>query len=541
MPRRRTYSAYSSYYGREKQRRLPSPLPYLVIALVAGAGLAYFHLVEFKSIQGKVSNAYTGAPMQGVAISVQTASTSPSAATDGMSTPGATPLVLSASILTATTAADGVFAIERLPPDPVLSVAMDGFASQTMPVAGKGSVDIKLVPNVLTGRVVAVDGNPVVGASVWAGTARTLTGADGGYVLKDIPEERRLVVKAPGYISNEVQFGLVVTQNVTLEPFVARAVYLNPDTIATPGKLQQLLDMVDRTELSAVVIDVKADNSGLVLYDSKLPDVQTMGVVNRLIPDLSGLLAMLEAKKIYTIARLPVFWDQAATAAKPEWALKSKKAPGQPWLDASGTRWANPYMAEVWDYNIALAKEVAQRGFSEVQFDFAQFPSDGDLDDIDFGPAQAGRRRVEAIGGFLDKAYSELSPLGVYVGCNLLASSALDEGDIGIGQDMKMVASHVDYVCPTIYPAYFGSGYFGFPKPVEHPGDVVAQTLKAGAARVAGTGARIRPWLQDFSVRMQYDAPHVRAQIDAAEQNGALGWMLWNFGNVYTAGALKGP
>ena len=538
MPRRRTYSAYSSYYGREKQRRVPSPLPYLLVALLAGAGLAYYHLVEFKSIQGKVSNAYTGAPMPGVAISVQTASTSPST-TPGTS--GATPVVFVASVMTTTTDANGAFSIERLPPDPVLSVAMDGFAEQTMPVAGKGSVDIKLVPNVLTGRVVGADGKPVVGASVWAGTARTLTQADGGYVLKDLPEERKLVVKAPGYISNQVQFGLVVTQDVTLEPFVARAIYLNADTIATPGKLQQLLDMVDRTELSAVVIDVKADNSGLVLYDSQLPDVQGMGVINQLIPDLSGLLAMLEGKKIYTIARLPVFWDQAATSAKPEWALKSKKAPGQPWLDGAGKRWANPYMSEVWDYNISLAKEVAQRGFNEIQFDFAQFPSDGELDDIDFGPAQAGRKRVDAIGGFLEKAYSELSPLGVYVGCNLLASSALDQGDIGIGQDMKMVASHVDYVCPTIYPAYFGSGYFGFPKPVEHPGDVVGQTLKAGVARMAGTGAKIRPWLQDFSVRVHYDAPHVRAQIDAAEQNGAVGWMLWNFGNVYTAGALKGP
>jgi hypothetical protein len=506
-----------------------------LVALLAGAGLAYFHFVEFKSLQGKVSNAYTGAPMAGVGISVQTVSLT------SATTPGTTPLARPASVVTATTGADGAFSIEKLPPDPVLSVAVDGFASQQMSLADKGSVDIKLVPNVLTGRVVSADGKPVDGASVWAGTARTLAGDDGGYMLKDIPAERKLVVKAPGYLSNEVQFGLVVTQDVTLEPFVARAIYLNADSIATPGKLQALLDMVDRTELSAVVIDVKADNSGLVLYDSKLPEVQSMGVVNQLIPDLSGLLATLEGKKIYTIARLPVFWDQAATSAKPEWAIKSKKAPSQPWLDGSGKRWANPYIADVWNYNIALAKEVAGRGFNEVQFDFAQFPSDGDFEDLDFGPAQAGRKRVDAIGGFLERAYNELSPLGVYVGCNVLASSALDQGDIGIGQDMKMVASHVDYICPTIYPAFFGSGYFGFPKPVEHPGEVVAQTMKAGAARLAGSPARIRPWLQDFSVRMQYDAPHVRAQMDAAEQNGAVGWMLWNFGNVYTAGALKGP
>src|SRR5262249_2475024 len=160
-----------------------------------------------KSIQGKVSNAYTGAAMSGVAISIQTASTPPSTTPVAPGTPVTTTLVLAASVMTATTDANGQFAIEKLPPEPGLSVSADGFASQTMPVEGKGSVDIKLVPNVLTGRVTGTDGKPVAGASVWAGTARTLTGPDGAYVLKDIPEERKLVVKAPGYISNEVQFG----------------------------------------------------------------------------------------------------------------------------------------------------------------------------------------------------------------------------------------------------------------------------------------------------------------------------------------------
>ena len=72
-------------------------------------------------------------------------------------------------------------------------------------------------------------------------------------------------------------------------------------------------------------------------------------------------------------------------------------------------------------------------------------------------------------------------------------------------------------------------------------GEIVAHTLKTGMPRIAASAAKFRPWLQDFSARVKYDVPQVRAEIDAAEQNGAVGWMLWNFGNVYTAGALKGP
>lgn len=44
------------------------------------------------------------------------------------------------------------------------------------------------------------------------------------------------------------------------------------------------------------------------------------------------------------------------------------------------------------------------------------------------------------------------------------------------------------------------------------------------------------PILEEFMDRAQ-----VRAEIDAAEQNGGVGWMLWNFGNTYTDAALKRP
>src|SRR5207244_4994710 len=133
----------------------------------------------------------------------------------------------------------------------------------------------------------------------------------------------------------------------------------------------------------------------------------------------------------------------------PEWALKSKKAPGQVWVDAYGKRWSNPYVPEVWDYNIAIAKEVAARGFNEIQFDNVQFPSDGQLDDIDYGPAQAGKRRVDAISGFLAKANRELSPMGVYVACNVLGLVPFVSDDMGVGQHFEEVAANTDSVCPA--------------------------------------------------------------------------------------------
>jgi hypothetical protein len=66
--------------------------------------------------------------------------------------------------------------------------------------------------------------------------------------------------------------------------------------------------------------------------------------------------------------------------------------------------------------------------------------------------------------------------------------------------------------------------------------------MQHATTRLANSGAKVRPWLQDFTVQnVPYDAVKVRGEIDASEQNGAAGWMLWNFGNTYTEAALKGP
>lgn len=533
MSRRSGSSNYSGYYSsyskRDAGRRLPNPLPYLVVALLAAGGLAYFHYFAFKSLSGKVTNAYSGAPMPAVEVRVRAGGEQ-----------GASPQA-SASVTTTTTP-DGTFHFPRVPDIPIVSINVDGFAPEAITATGKTNLEIALVPNTLSGKIVGPDGKGIPRARIFAGNATTVAGDDGSYFIKDLPSDRKLVVKSAGYLANTVSFDKVNALDVTLEPFTARAIYINADSAATPGTLQRLMDMLDRTELNAVVIDVKADSTGVVLYSSKLPLVQELDTARAIIPDLPGLLQTLKDKKVYTIARLSVFWDQAATISRPEWALKSKKAPGQVWVDSYQKRWANPYLPAVWDYNIAIATEVAGMGFNEVQFDNLQFPSDGELDDIDFGPAAEGKKRVDAISSFLDNAYTALSPLGVYVGANVFGLTAYVSDDMGVGQSFEAIAQRTDFICPTIYPSQFADGFNGYEKPAEVPGNIVGEAVKQGLSRFSPkTIARLRPWLQDFSGAVEYDAVKVRAEIDGAEQNGATGWMLWNLRNTYTEAALKQP
>ena len=37
----------------------------------------------------------------------------------------------------------------------------------------------------------------------------------------------------------------------------------------------------------------------------------------------------------------------------------------------------DPYSEDVWRYNIDIARELQDRGFDEIQFDYIRFPSDG--------------------------------------------------------------------------------------------------------------------------------------------------------------------
>jgi len=53
-------------------------------------------------------------------------------------------------------------------------------------------------------------------------------------------------------------------------------------------------------------------------------------------------------------------------------------ATGKPWRDYRGGIWLDPYNAGVAQYIAALAGDLADKGFDEVQLDYVRFFSDGD-------------------------------------------------------------------------------------------------------------------------------------------------------------------
>jgi hypothetical protein len=317
-----------------------------------------------------------------------------------------------------------------------------------------------------------------------------------------------------------------------------KGIYVSSYWAGKPDLLQKMLTIADTTEINAFVVDVK-DDLGKAVYNCDVPMARSLGLVDARIPDIDALIATLREHDITPIARLVCFNDNALANARPELAIKSSK--GGLWKDSSGPNgrsYTDPYNHEVWDYLVQIAEDVAKHGFREIQFDYVRFPAQGPVKEAVY-PDANGMSMADAITGFLAYARERLEPLGVWVSADLFGMTLRVTNDQGMGQILEQVARNVDIVCPMVYPSHYTDGFYGLDSPEKSPYELVTAALKDASRRMGGTGAMVRPWLQDFSLRVTYGVAEVKAQIKAAEEQGYTEWMLWDPGLNYTMGALR--
>jgi hypothetical protein len=325
------------------------------------------------------------------------------------------------------------------------------------------------------------------------------------------------------------------------KPAAVRGIYLNAWAAGSKRRRAQLQALAAESEINAFVIDVK--EGGEVSYRSGVALARAIGADQPYIRDPRGMLAELRAAGVYPIARIVVFKDPVLAAQRPDWAIQD--ADGSLWQDNKGEHWVDPYNREVWDYNIALAREAVLLGFSEVQWDYVRFPDVPArfMRDAVF-PARAGRSRPQAIRDFLRYSREELADLGVLVTADVFGLTVSVRDDLGIGQNWEQMTDVTDALLPMVYPSHFARGSYGIPHPNADPYQTVRTALEYAVRRstkVSGAAA-IRPWLQDFSLgRPSYGPAEVRAQIPATYDAGLTEWILWNPGSRYTAGALASP
>ncbi len=309
------------------------------------------------------------------------------------------------------------------------------------------------------------------------------------------------------------------------------------------SRMETLLNLVDRTELNAMVIDLK-DDYGYITYESEHPELTKYGATKPFIRDIEGLLETLRQHEVYPIARIVVFKDSHLAKKRPD--LSFRQADGTVWTNKNGDGFVNPYMKEVWDYNVAVAKEAARLGFKEIQFDYVRFPEGFEKRADELIYDQTQESRVDVIAGFVEYARNQLNPLGVRVSVDIFGYAASVPAAEGIGQDFVKISEHVDVISPMVYPSHYGPGWFGQKAPDTAPYATVKGAMEDTLEKLKALGDRkpvVRPWLQDFTAKwlgkgnyIAYGVKEVEAQIRALADTGIDEFLLWNAGNKYSEG-----
>jgi len=372
------------------------------------------------------------------------------------------------------------------------------------------------------------------------------------------------VAMIQGLVSDEIKKELPVNADIEPQqplanpPEYIKAIYLTNWSAGSAKKMVYVLKLMRDTELNAVVIDIK-DFSGYVGYNTDLDLPKKYKAVELRIPFLNKMVKQLHDEDIYVIGRISVFQDQRLAIARPDLALQSSSTQAV-WKDYKGLTWMDTASQEVWDYNIDIAREILDRGFDEVNFDYIRFASDGKLSDIVHPYWDEKTLKTHIVRNFFRYLREQLP--NAKLSADLFGLVTVNTDGLGIGQHLEYALPYFDAIAPMVYPSHYFKNFIGFERPAEHPYEVVKYSLDTAVKRIKkyeaniraeiGTSttpmpriAKLRPWLQDFDLGADYDAAKVLNQIQATYDSASSspeifdGWMLWNASNVYTREALE--
>lgn len=324
-------------------------------------------------------------------------------------------------------------------------------------------------------------------------------------------------------------------------PDSVKAIYMTSWVAGTSTMRERLIEIMDETEINAVVIDIK-DDTGKISYLIDEEPFKSLNASENRIPNIEEFIARLHDKNIYVIGRIATFQDPYLIKKWPEEAVKTKTDKEKLWRDRKGLGWFDAGSQKVWDYVIALAEKSHSVGFDEINFDYIRFPSDGNMQDIYF-PLSEGKVKSEVLESFFkyadEKLRTEESP--ITISADIFGMTTTNTDDLGIGQVLEKALPYFDFVAPMVYPSHYPPNWNGFKNPAEKPYEVIHAAMSKAVERAKAMGEdpdKLRPWLQDFNLGATYTADLVRAQIDATYDVGLDSWFMWDPKNIYTRKAF---
>ncbi|MDP1706926.1 MAG: putative glycoside hydrolase [bacterium] len=378
------------------------------------------------------------------------------------------------------------------------------------------------------------------------------------------------------FLTNNVKVELPIDEGypkpLTNPPAEIRALYATSWSATSQEKMDYLIDLVSTTAANAIIVDIK-DYSGIVSYSpfllvnkiesssSSLPLAEKYGALTNRIKDINPFVENMHRNNVYLIGRITVFQDPILAKARPDLAVKDPS--GAVWKDNKGLSWMDTANKEVWDYNLAIAKDLFKRGFDEVNFDYIRFPSDGQgINSLVFPAWDKTVSKREVVRSFFQYLRENLPDKRI--SADIFGQTTVTSDDFGIGQVIEDAYRYFDYVAPMVYPSHFINGFIGYSNPAEHPYEVIEYSMEEAAKRYVNyeaellknstsTGmasstsilkSKLRPWFQAFDLGAVYTPEMIRKQIEAMNEVKSRypkvfdGYFLWSPKNNYSASAL---
>lgn len=324
-------------------------------------------------------------------------------------------------------------------------------------------------------------------------------------------------------------------------PDSVRALYVNAWAAGSRSRMADLIRIADSTEINAFVVDVKESDTYLAYTGTNIPLAREIGADQRPATTwLPALVDTLKAHNIYSIARIVVFKDRMLAEKKPEFAIRHVN--GSVWRDNKGGAWVNPYDKRVWDYNIAIAREALEMGFSELQWDYVRFPDvTNTARKVMSYPGAGDKSRADNIRDFILYSKEKLQDLNVPVTADVFGLVTTAEGDVDIGQNWERIIASADAVLPMTYPSHYYAGLYGFKNPHAHPYEILRLATQDAVERTKFLAdsahvkvGEIRPWIEAMSIRGVHFGPaELRLQMQGVYDSGLKGWSMWNPGSRY--------
>ena len=234
------------------------------------------------------------------------------------------------------------------------------------------------------------------------------------------PEDLNIIIERPD--PEEERFSAAETADTPLTDWQAHA-----ETLAIDGELPD-----------AVCVTVK-DEEGYVYVDSVT--AAALGRRSVVVKDTTeqAIADMTAEEGLTSVARISCFRDPRAAIIDVR-GLGLRQRSGYLFYDENGASWLDPAKEAVRKYLTGLAGECARMGFSELLLTNMCYPSNGQLETINYGDAP----KQENLAAFLKEMRAAVAEEDVRLSVEVLAEVILNGSDEATGLVLADLAELAD-------------------------------------------------------------------------------------------------